>query len=111
MTATTTETRAQMNQRSFARRPLTPVCIVTIIAAQLVSSATSVRAQTHPDLSSCRAGHLTPYVGRPYRVLQKIRPDARYVCSTCPMTMDFRADRLTVTYDVRTKRIRTLRCV
>lgn len=66
---------------------------------------------TAADLSTCRAGNLTGYVGRPYKRLQKIRPDARYVCSTCPMTMDFRADRLTVTYDAKTKRIKQLRCV
>jgi len=82
-------------------------------AATLFASGADAQppARTAADLSTCRAGHLAGYVGRPYKQLQKIRPDARYVCSTCPMTMDFRADRLTVTYDAKTKRIKQLRCV
>lgn len=79
-----------------------------IIGASLSGSAF---AQAPADLSTCRAGRLAGYVGQPYKRLQKIRPDARYVCSTCPMTMDYRLDRLTVTYDRRTRRIKQLRCV
>ncbi len=89
-----------------------PLAFAAALAAgAIASSPSTAQPRSVAELSSCRAGHLTPYVGRPYRLLQRIRPDARYVCSTCPMTMDFRRDRLTVTYDVRTKRIRTLRCV
>jgi hypothetical protein len=77
-----------------------------------VSAApTSARATSRDILAPCRGKGLASYVGRAYADLQRIRPDARYVCSTCPMTMDFRRDRLTVTYDEKTKRVTQLRCV
>lgn len=85
------------------------VLAVAMICA--TTSTPSALAQSASDLSTCGGGAFTGYIGQPYKRLQKIKPDARYVCSTCPMTMDFRQDRLTVTFDRRTKRIKTLRCV
>lgn len=82
----------------------TPAILSAILLFGVVPSSAN-------DLSTCGGGAFTGYIGQPYKRLQKIRPDARYVCSTCPMTMDFRLDRLTVTFDKRTKRIKTLRCV
>ncbi|WP_342360302.1 hypothetical protein [Terrarubrum flagellatum] len=91
---------------------LVSIFVMTIFS---VASGHVALAQTPggsaADLSTCRAGDLGGYIGLPYKRLQKIRPDARFVCDGCPMTMDFRADRLTVTYDRRTRRIKSLRCV
>lgn len=34
----------------------------------------------------------------------------RVLCTTCPRTMDYRADRLTIFYEMRTGRVTTLQC-
>ena len=36
--------------------------------------------------------------------------DVRYVCAGCAMTMDYNTGRLTVIYDPKTERIKTLGC-
>lgn len=81
------------------------------IAFLLSPAPSSAFAQTNRDLSSCRASRLHRFIGKPYPLLQSLRPDARFVCRGCPMTMDFRADRLIVTYDPKSKRVLALRCV
>ncbi|MET0606357.1 MAG: hypothetical protein ABWZ80_07860 [Beijerinckiaceae bacterium] len=68
-------------------------------------------AAAQSSLASCKGDNLQSYIGKPFAELRRVRPDGRYVCSTCAMTMDFRADRLTVTYDVKTMRVTELRCV
>ncbi|WP_144259512.1 I78 family peptidase inhibitor [Methylocystis sp. ATCC 49242] len=63
------------------------------------------------DLSTCEAEGLERFIGKPVKELQRIRTiDVRYVCSTCPATMDFSAQRLTVVYDRSTGRITELSC-
>lgn len=37
--------------------------------------------------------------------------NVRFVCTTCPMTRDYRPDRLTILYDEPTGIIREVRCV
>lgn len=94
---------------AMGRRGLPHVAVA--VWATCVFTPPANAQQPIGDLSTCRGEKLGSYIGKSYKRLQKIRPDARYVCSTCPMTMDFRLDRLTVTYDKRTRRIKTLRCV
>jgi Peptidase inhibitor I78 family len=88
---------------------------IRIFIAALLAAMPAIPAIAQPalpNLVSCNAAHLTRHIGKPYTDLQRIRPsDARYVCSTCPMTMDFRTDRLTVTYDRKTGLVTRLRCV
>ncbi len=68
-------------------------------------------ASAAPDLSSCGAKELDRYIGAPVETLKRVRQgDVRYVCAGCAMTMDYNTGRLTVIYDPKTERIKTLGC-
>lgn len=68
-------------------------------------------ASAAPDLSSCGAKEFERYIGEPVETLERLRQnDVRYVCAGCAMTMDFRANRLTVVYGDKTGRIKKLGC-
>jgi hypothetical protein len=44
--------------------------------------------------------------------MQKVRKtNVRYVCTKCPMTKDYRINRLTVLFDEKTRLITEMRCV
>jgi Peptidase inhibitor I78 family len=76
---------------------------VALLEASLASAA--------PDLSSCGAKEFARYIGAPVETLKRVRQgDVRYVCAGCAMTMEFSAGRLTVVYDPKTERIKTLGC-
>ncbi len=75
----------------------------TLFGAGLASAAS--------DLSSCGAKELERYIGAPVETLKRVRQgDVRYVCAGCAMTMDYNTGRLTVIYDPKTERIKTLGC-
>lgn len=64
------------------------------------------------DLSSCKGSEFKRFIGKPVKAMQKLRTaNVRYVCTQCPMTMDYREDRLTVTFFRRSGRIKEMRCV
>jgi hypothetical protein len=68
-------------------------------------------ANAAPDLSSCGAQEFARYISEPVEALKRVRQgDVRYLCAGCAMTMDFRAERLTVVYDPKTGRITRLGC-
>jgi hypothetical protein len=60
----------------------------------------------------CRAENYQRFIGRHRSTLPQTPADEswRLACSTCAVTMDFRADRLTIVYDVRTELIQSARC-
>ena len=61
---------------------------------------------------TCGATALTSLVGQS-RTAIPIADDIskrRVVCTTCPRTLDYRADRLTIFYDAQTGRVTTLQC-
>jgi hypothetical protein len=82
-----------------------------LAGAMLVAASGFVRAD-QPALASCDGEKYRSLVGKPVDQLRKLRTEnVRYVCTTCPMTKDFRQDRLTVTFFQATGRIKDLRCV
>lgn len=60
----------------------------------------------------CGAAPLQSLVGRSRTDIPvPVNPSKRrVVCSTCMMTMDFVADRQTITYDTQTGRVTSVRC-
>ena len=97
-----------INVQFVQRLIRTSLCALLVLFG---ASNVAALAQSAANLFTCRANTLGGYVGQPYQRLQKIRPDARFVCRGCPMTMDYRIDRLTVIYHPRSKRVLSLRCV
>jgi len=80
--------------------------LTTLLAFLL--SASPLAAQ---DLSTCGAEGFERYIGKPVKALKRVRKtNVRYVCSICPATMDFSAERLTVVYDRSSGRITELGC-
>ena len=63
-----------------------------------------------PDL--CGAGEAQRFVGRPRSEIPvPLRPERqRVVCTTCPMTMDFRADRLNFFFDAASGIVKEVKC-
>ena len=83
-----------------------------IVAGALAAASAGLAQTAKPDLSTCDGEKYSRFVGKPVKAMQKLRKEkVRYVCTNCPMTMDYRLDRLTVTYFRRSGRIRDLRCV
>jgi hypothetical protein len=69
------------------------------------------RSGRKPDLSTCGSNNLATYVGRPVGALEgKTPPNARLVPEGNAMTMDARADRLTVIYASRSGVILKMYC-
>jgi hypothetical protein len=88
------------------------IAVLAAVGVTLVVLLTEGRAQARSD--QCGAARLQRFVGHPVDRLQRLRPPggaARYVCRPgCAMTMDYSPDRLTVSYDSATRRIRDVRC-
>ena len=65
-----------------------------------------------PPSDQCRAGEHQHLVGRPRTDIPvPVNPsDQRVACTTCPVTQDFRADRLNFFFDADTGVIREIRC-
>ena len=64
------------------------------------------------DGDTCQAGEFQYLVGKPRTDIPvPVDPSKRRVaCTTCPVTMDFRADRLNIFYDEATGIVREARC-
>lgn len=62
--------------------------------------------------SECRADAYRSYVGRDRSELptKPANENWRVVCSTCAVTMDYRADRLNIVYDTASNRITEVKC-
>lgn len=60
----------------------------------------------------CRAENYQRYIGRNRSELPRTPADEnwRLACSTCAVTMDYRADRLTIVYNTQTNLIESARC-
>ena len=69
-----------------------------------------VAAPEPPD--TCGAGPLQSLIGRPRTEIPiPVRPERqRVLCTTCPMTMDYRPDRLSFFFDATTGLIKAVRC-
>jgi hypothetical protein len=65
-----------------------------------------------PDRDQCGAWELQDLVGKPRTEIPvPVDPSRRrVVCSTCPMTMDFNAGRLTIVYDAATNLVTRVSC-
>lgn len=65
-----------------------------------------------PTADACNAAELKPYIGRPRTELPApIWPDReRVACTTCPITQDFRSDRVNVFFDAGTGIVKEVRC-
>ena len=64
------------------------------------------------EQDSCGASAYSVYMGQEF---ERVPPApagkvVRVVCSTCPMTMDFNAERLNVIYDEKTSLVTRLSC-
>jgi hypothetical protein len=80
-----------------------------VVGGALILLASPAAGQ---DLSSCKGNSMKRFVGKPVERMQKVRKNnVRYVCTTCPMTKDYRIDRLTVLFDKTTRLITEMRCV
>ena len=88
-----------------------PLKKIHALALLCVAAWTSpVHAQSR-DLARCNATTHAGFVGKPMAELQALRKDkVRFVCQGCPMTMDFRQDRLTVIFDRASRRILRMDC-
>lgn len=71
-------------------------------------------AETQPGEAptACKAEAYQTYVGKARSLLpaQPAGSNWRVVCSTCAVTMDYRPDRMTVTYDTDTNIIKDVKC-
>ena len=69
-------------------------------------------AQAGGALTACKAEAYQTYVGKARSLLpaQPAGANWRVVCSTCAVTMDYRPDRMTVTYDTDTNIIKDVKC-
>jgi hypothetical protein len=69
-------------------------------------------ARTTPAADQCGAGALAYLVGKPKAEIPVAADPGRrrVVCTTCPMTRDFRPDRQTILYDEATKLVTSVAC-
>jgi hypothetical protein len=94
--------------------PVTPASSALAIAAALLLAQLPSGAALAQPAEACGAERWRGFVGRTVGAMQRRLPPgprARYVCRGCPMTMDFRPDRLTITFDRESRRVLALRCV
>jgi hypothetical protein len=65
-----------------------------------------------PSADACNAAELKPYIGRLRTDLPApVWPDReRVACTTCPITQDFRPDRVNVFFDADTGIVKAVRC-
>ena len=65
-----------------------------------------------PVKDSCGAWELQDLIGKPRsQVPAPVYPERRRMaCTTCPVTQDFRADRLTILFDAETGIVKELKC-
>jgi hypothetical protein len=64
------------------------------------------------DADECGAAQYQSLIGKKNAGIpaQPAGANWRVTCSTCPVTMDFRADRLNIFYDEKTEIIETVKC-
>lgn len=65
-----------------------------------------------PPRDQCGAASLQDLIGKPRTEIPvPVNPGQRRVaCTTCPMTMEFRPDRVNILYDADTGIVREVRC-
>jgi hypothetical protein len=76
------------------------------------SAAPAPAAAAAPSADSCGATELQSLVGRlRTEIPAPVYPDReRVACTTCPITQDYRPERLNIFFDAETGRIRQIRC-
>jgi hypothetical protein len=69
-------------------------------------------AAPKPVADTCGARPLQSLIGRPRTEIPiPVRPERqRVLCTTCPMTMDYSAERLNFFFDATTGLIKEIRC-
>lgn len=83
------------------------------LAGALLAGCAARQAEPPPvaEGGQCGAAALQAYVGKPRSELPATDPArTRIVCATCPVTSDYRFDRLNVVYDTATDRIVRITC-
>ena len=65
-----------------------------------------------PSADACNSAELKAYIGRPRTDLPApVWPDReRVACTTCPITQDYRPDRVNVFFDAGTGIVKEVRC-
>lgn len=76
------------------------------------ASTTPLTSPAAPGADTCGATPMAGLVGQSRSTIPiPVDPSRRrVVCTTCPRTMDYRPDRLTVFYDQQSGRVTTLQC-
>jgi hypothetical protein len=77
-----------------------------------ISEAPTVPLPPPPPEDSCKSGELQYLVGRNRSEIPvPTDPSKRRVaCTTCPVTMDYRPDRLNIFFDAETGIVREVKC-
>ncbi len=83
-----------------------------LVPGKIVSEPQNMLPLPEPKMDSCGAGELASLIGKPRsQIPAPVYPDRRRVaCTTCPMTPDVRADRLTILFDADTGIVKELKC-
>lgn len=83
-----------------------------LVPVKIVPEPQNMPPLPEPKTDSCGAGELASLIGKPRsQIPAPVYPDRRRVaCTTCPMTPDVRADRLTILFDADTGIVKELKC-
>ena len=96
--------------------PLAALTLALLVAcatpAPVVVTPTPNPPLPPPSQDTCRAATYADTLGDDYRTVPPAPQGRvfRVVCTTCPMTMDFNAERLNFFYDQTTGRVVRLSC-
>lgn len=99
----------------MSKTPVSALAVVVATAALAACAPVRTPEPTPPAAPGekvCRAENYQRYIGRNRSELPPTPADEnwRLACSTCAVTMDYRADRLTIVYDTQTNLIQSARC-
>jgi hypothetical protein len=91
------------------KAPPTPAGLTPI---KIIPEPLHIPPVPEPAKDSCGAWELQSLIGKPRsQVPAPVYPERRRMaCTTCPVTMDFRADRLTILFDSETGVVEELKC-
>lgn len=99
-----------------ARRPARFAALAMIASLSACSHdqreepASEQTAAAEDAADQCGAVAMQSYVGKPVSALPPAQENWRVTCTQCPVTMDYREDRLNVFFDQDTQIIEEIRC-